>query len=131
MNGKGRRVKGQVGEREFISLLQERLEVDLSRNLEQTREGGYDIVGLPQLAIEIKRQETLSIPAWWAQTLKQAKKGQVPILAYRQSRKPWTVIVPAKFLNSKLSADKTVIIDVDLLCDLISLHFKIKKRYNR
>jgi hypothetical protein len=128
LSGKSCRRKGQSGEREFISLLQDRLELDLSRNLDQTRDGGYDILGIPQLAIEVKRQENLSIPSWWSQAAKQANKDQYPVLAYRQSRKPWTIIVPAKFVNSKLSNNSLVTIDIDLFCDLITLNFKIKKK---
>ena len=92
------RNKGANAEREFIKILQTIVdsvmgpgEVELKRNLEQVRVGGYDVVGLPWMALEIKRCETLNIKAWWEQCLRQCKKGQVPILAYRQNNKPWRV----------------------------------------
>ena len=102
MNGRGSRLKGKGGEREFAKLLQEGLGIEFNRNLDQVRNGGYDLVGLDKLAIEVKRCETLCIPAWWRQAISQAKEGQTPVLAYRQSRMPWTVIVPAKFVYKEL-----------------------------
>lgn len=91
----GARMKGQDGEREIIKMLEpivrEFGEGILSRNLNQTREGGFDIVGIDWLAIEVKRQETLNVSEWWQQTLKQAGYDRVPILIYRQNRKAWQV----------------------------------------
>ena len=98
---KSQRTKGQCGEREFLKLLQSLLNdrgvpCTLQRNYDQTAVGGADCVGLPELAIEIKRHETLSIPAWWRQAINQAEKlDRIPVLAYRQSRKPWTILVPS------------------------------------
>ena len=66
----------------------------LKRNLMQSAEGGYDLIGLSFLALEVKRQEILSLPAWWRQTTKQAACGQSPVLWFKQSRKPWRVILP-------------------------------------
>ena len=106
------RVKGADAEREFIRLLQPVVNkvqyreglgsVEpyltgpiLHRNLDQTRVGGHDICGLDWLAIEVKRCETLEIDKWWEQTLRQAEEadGATPVLAYRQSRKPWNVVM--------------------------------------
>jgi len=95
MKPAGARQKGQEGEREIIRLLSEVCEktVELRRNLAQTREGGYDIVGLEWLAMEVKRQETLDVENWWKQTLRQAGEGQHPVLLYRQNRKAWNVMM--------------------------------------
>lgn len=91
----GARNKGQEGEREMIRLLSEVCgsEVELKRNLNQTREGGHDIVGMDWLAIEVKRQETLNIEDWWRQTLTQAGAERIPVLVYRQNRKQWHVVM--------------------------------------
>lgn len=90
------RAKGQRGEREAIAVLQPIVDVVygpgvlvLERNLTQTRGGGYDIVGLPWLALEVKRQESGSSSQWWRQTIRQAKPGQVPVLMWRGNRQPW------------------------------------------
>lgn len=96
----GARMKGQDGEREVIKLLEPIVrncgQGMLFRNLNQTREGGHDIVGLDWLAIEVKRQETLDIESWWAQTLRQAGNDKVPVLVYRQNRKAWQVCMWGK-----------------------------------
>jgi hypothetical protein len=63
--------------------------VVMERNLVQTREGGYDLLGLDWLALEVKRQENLQVSTWWKQTVKQAKPGQTPFLMYRQNRGRW------------------------------------------
>lgn len=94
------RSKGQRGEREAAALVTGWLKevvtaagiehpVALSRNLDQTRDGGYDLVGLDWLALEVKRHETLQVSQWWKQAVRQAKDGQVPVLMYRQNRTAW------------------------------------------
>lgn len=99
MGGKMSRNKGAGGEREAREILLEALAPvyranahplpDIQRNLMQSRAGGFDLVGLSWLALEVKRQETLALPAWWRQTVAQAKEGQVPFLMYRPNRTPW------------------------------------------
>lgn len=65
----------------------------VQRNQNQSAVGGNDLKGTFGLAIEVKRQETLSINAWWKQCCAAAERNQeVPVLVYRQSRKPWHVI---------------------------------------
>ena len=62
------------------------------------------LAGGRRWAIEIKRHEQLSIGAWWRQATQQAEQaGAVPVLAYRQSRKPWAVVVPLEKLTGKPS----------------------------
>lgn len=73
----------------------------LKRNLEQTREGGSDIIGLDWAAIEVKRQETEKVEQWWRQTKAAAvlldEEGNVvpgeyrkePILIWRKNHMPW------------------------------------------
>lgn len=93
------RAKGQRGEREAIDVIEgwalpitEALglpPVSLERNLQQSRAGGYDVIGLDWLALEVKRHENLQVSTWWKQTLRQAGDTQVPFLMYRPSRTPW------------------------------------------
>lgn len=104
MAGMQSKNKGKNAEREVINLLQPIVEMQyqkystleiplLERNLNQSNKGGYDIIGLDFLAIEIKRQETLNLTAWWSQCVKQAKSNQIPILLYRQNNKPWCAVM--------------------------------------
>ncbi len=101
--GRGSKNKGANAEREVAAIMQpimdkvyaefDKKAPKMERNLEQTRGGGYDLVGIPWLALEVKRQETLSIKAWWEQTLKQSGPLQMPVLIYRQNRKKWRVML--------------------------------------
>lgn len=108
------RQKGAAGEREFASKIQDLLNVKLVRNLEQTRGGGYDLLPhkdqsgptvdfMHKLAIECKRYGLVSpakIREWWDQTVSQAANaGKMPVLAYRQNRWDWRIIVPIRFVD--------------------------------
>lgn len=103
MGGKASRTKGQVGEREVCKLLGEALGVSLDRNLEQTRDGGCDIVANKVWYIEVKRQEKYQIDSWWEQACRQAKeKDKYPALFYRKSREDWHVIMPYSLVDNPL-----------------------------
>jgi hypothetical protein len=56
-------------------------------------DGGYDIGGLDWLAFEIKGCETLCIPKWWKQCVRQAKPEQIPVLLYKQNRRAWKCVM--------------------------------------
>lgn len=89
--------KGAVGEREAIKVLTAWLtpvaDMTFSRNHSQVASGGYDVLGLDWLAIEVKRHETENLGAWWRQTVANAsvETGQLPFLMYRRNRQPWRV----------------------------------------
>lgn len=64
----------------------------LKRNLEQVREGGADIAGLPWAAVEVKFRQNEQIDQWWEQTKVQAQNvGREPILIHRGNHQPWKV----------------------------------------
>lgn len=87
---KMQRTKGARAENEFCRLLGDELGLNLARKLGQARDGGND-VDVGRFAIEVKRHETLCLPAWWRQA--SANSGdKVPAVAFRQSRKGWTVL---------------------------------------
>ena len=103
---KMQRNKGKRGEREFLNKLGELLNQDLSRNLNQSANGGADCVDVNGFAIEIKRRESLSLGQWWKQATNQARTlNRQPALAYRQSRKPWRIVVPLAAISPDLPAD--------------------------
>lgn len=95
------RDKGKRGEREVINQLQEILDrvrtrrglprMLLERNLLQAHLGGCDMFGLEWLALEVKRQEYISVEPWWRQTVEQAGPKQTPVLVWRASHQPWRV----------------------------------------
>ncbi len=110
MGGSMSRSKGQRAEREVIKLLQPVVnEVwqqvfgdkvggeweipKLQRNTLQSDEGGFDIVGLQWMALEVKHQEKLQVEKWWEQTVRQAKGKAEPILMYKQNNVKFRVRV--------------------------------------
>lgn len=100
------RAKGAAGEREFCKALSEHLGdalvEPLKRNLEQTRNGGHDILGLDGWALEIKRYKKVKesdIESFWKQAVEQAKRvGAEPVLAYREDFRSWRVRIPWGFM---------------------------------
>lgn len=95
------RAKGKAGERELIGelkkLLPPEMTSELTRNLDQTRDGGHDILGLDGWALEVKRYAQV-LPAdlerFWEQTTEQARNnGALPALCYRQDRRPWRAVI--------------------------------------
>lgn len=104
------RQKGANGEREVYKVLNgiiQRVMLELNfdpadvvaaetyvqRNQNQSAVGGCDLVGTFGLAIEVKRQEQLSINTWWEQTLKSAQAlDEQPVLVYRQNGKKWKAV---------------------------------------
>lgn len=97
--GASQRRKGTVAERELVRLLRDELGDGVMRNLDQTRDGGCDLIGVGPFAVEVKRAERLALSGWWSQAASQAACMKlVPALAYRQSRQPWAVLVPLTWL---------------------------------
>lgn len=43
------------------------------------------------LHVEVKRAETLKLPAWTRQAETEAPAGTVPMVIYRRNREPWRV----------------------------------------
>lgn len=102
------RQKGQEGEREVARALNSIVESVLTkhgiplplkpsvqRNQNQSAVGGSDLTNPFGLAIEVKRQEQISINTWWAQCLKASDEfGGVPILAYRTNgSREWKIVM--------------------------------------
>lgn len=131
------KTKGANAEREVAAILKpivDKVYRDLGieppvikRNLEQTRSGGYDLVGIDWMALEVKRQENLSIPAWWRQTLRQAKPDQLPVLIYRQNRKPWKVIMMG---GIRVASGKWLKVRVDVSLQDFLRYFKARLKHD-
>ena len=65
----------------------------VQRNQNQSAVGGGDLSNVFGLSIEVKRQEALSIEAWWKQCVDAAKRNnEIPILLFKQSHKAWRCI---------------------------------------
>jgi hypothetical protein len=95
------RAKGKTAERELIGelkkLLPDDMTRDLERNLEQTRGGGHDILGLKGWAPEVKRYAVVlpaDMESFWAQATTQARNDRSrPALFFREDRRDWRVVL--------------------------------------
>ena len=93
--------KGKRGEEEFCEWLMEHFDIDVARNMKQSRGKGSDII-VDDFMFEVKRREALDFDSWWHQVCVAAKgykhEGLIPIVAFRQNRKPWQFLIPARLI---------------------------------
>lgn len=85
------RDKGKRGENEVCNILTDCLGHKVTRNLEQTRNGGEDII-LGNWSIECKRTERVNLPAYWRQATENAR-ARKPAVVLRWSRGEWLAVV--------------------------------------
>ena len=133
------RTKGKTAERELIGelkkLLPEELTNELSRNLDQTRSGGHDILGLDGWAIEVKRYAQVlpgDIERFWTQAVDQAKRcKQEPVLCYRADRRQWRVVMCLDAVNNLMvdweSYDNTVEMSLPLFAFLVRVRADVQE----
>ncbi len=103
---KASRDKGKAGEREVVNILRGRGHTSRrTAPMQAARATLAALTGEPELSkqyadvdgldgyhLEVKRCETLSLPAWTRQAEADAAgSGNVPVVVYRQSRQPWRV----------------------------------------
>lgn len=88
--GKFSRSKGARGEREVVNMLREVLpHEDIARNLQQSINGGSDVILVP-FYIEVKKAKKLLLDKWWEQTLEQLPESHfTPVLVYKKDYAPW------------------------------------------
>lgn len=95
--GRGSRLKGATGEREFFRLTNELVGAEVLHRHPNPWHGrgkqdNHDPDGQLPVSVEVKRHETLALPKWIEQAVEQAGEGQVPVLAYRKNQQPWRVL---------------------------------------
>lgn len=125
------RAKGKSGERELIGelkkLLPEEMSSELTRNLDQTRDGGHDILGLEGWALEVKRYAQV-LPAdldrFWEQAVEQAARndGSRPALCFREDRRDWKTVIHVSELGWHQDGDEyedTVQMSLKLFAKLV------------
>ena len=120
------RAKGASGERECIEELKKHLPEEISsqikRNLEQTRDGGHDLLGLRDWAIEVKRYAQIDpsdIRRFWEQTKEQARNGnRRPALIYRADRRDWRVVISA-IQDPNPDLNETIEMSVGLFASIV------------
>lgn len=95
--GSGARAKGAEAEREVARILKDH-GYDAHRGMVFYHEP--DIVGVPGLHIEVKRQEQLKLKEWMAQSEAQKKHGEYATVVHRKNREEWLITMKFEdFLN--------------------------------
>lgn len=152
MGGLMSRNKGKRAEREVINALQPAVnsvyaELQqqfgwfrneppvLQRNTLQSHLGGFDVVGLEWLALEVKHHAKVTgmLGMWWRQCVEQAQAARgeqrLPVLVYRGNNEPWRVRMPAQVATGYIDnngKDYCVPIVVDVVFDEWVKYFKAK-----
>ena len=85
------RAKGAGGERELAKKLRE-YGYDCRRGQQFSgANGDADVVGLPGIHIECKRVERLNLEDAMAQSRRDARAEEIPVVMHRKTRSPWMV----------------------------------------
>lgn len=93
--GKSQRDKGKRGEREWAAICREN-GYDCRRGQQYCgTNGDADVIGLPGVHIEVKRVERLNIETAMSQARRDAKPGEIPIVAHRRNNCAWLVTMLA------------------------------------
>lgn len=88
------RAKGAAGERELAHALNAALGVTARRGQQFSGIEGEDVVGLPGVHVECKREERLNIFKAISQASRDAKtSGKMPAVFHRKNKQPWLVTV--------------------------------------
>ena len=102
--------KGKVGEVEFCRWLDDNLKFSekryfgekTQRNYNQSDGHSADIIVHPFI-FEVKRREKLDLKQWWAQVVNAKNNNPnpalTPVVAFRQNRKKWEFLIPAKLIG--------------------------------
>ena len=102
------RVKGHKFENDVCKLIGSEFSIDVRRNLEQTREGGGDIMLNPFL-VECKRYAQHGAnwfrDDWWEQVKRASQNEFIPVLVYKYDRQPIRVVLPLVAINPDFEPD--------------------------
>ena len=88
--------KGRVGEREFAKFLRAHGFGEARRGQQYSGIEGEDVVGIPNIHVEVKRVERLNIHDAMQQSIRDAYNHQTPIVAHRKNRTEWLVTMRAE-----------------------------------
>lgn len=90
------RQKGKRGELEFARLLRDH-GFDNARRGQQYSgaNGDADVIGIDGLHIEVKRVEKLNLQDAFDQAKRDARTGEIPVVAHRKNNCEWLITLPA------------------------------------
>jgi len=121
------RVKGASGERQVAKILQEKLGLDVKRELRQTQNAGFgDLVCEPCIGfnIEVKTyaKGTGCKESWWEQSSRAAaRSGLIPVVIYKYDRRPWRVEMPLSCVVSDDDSDHRINMSIESFCYFVSI----------
>ena len=90
------REKGARGERELAEVLR-KYGYETRRGQQYSgANGDADVVGLPSVHIECKRVEKLNIYDAMAQSIRDARENETPVVMHRRDKRYWLVTMTLK-----------------------------------
>ncbi len=104
--GRMSRTKGKVAERAVAELARANGFPNAKRTGDAQQVAG-DIAGMPGLYVEVRRRETLNLPAWIREVEAEHPRGTLPLIAFRRSAEPWYGAVPLGSLFQVLASTTT------------------------
>lgn len=98
------RQKGQNFERKMSKMFNESFGLATERNLQQSINGGDDLMGVPFFSIELKKHNTKAIGTWWKQCVESARRqSKMPVLIYEMPRQKPTVVMRVEDVSAALA----------------------------
>ena len=87
------RQKGSRSEREIANILRDKYGFEHCRRGQQFSgiHGDADVVGVPFLHIECKNVQRLNVRDAMAQSERDAREDEFPVVMHKKDRKPWLV----------------------------------------
>lgn len=91
--GKAERRKGAAAEREVAAIFREHGWPEAKRSGDAGQADG-DLDHTGPFYVEVRRRETLAIPAWLREIEDECPPGKRRLLVFRRSAEPWHVALP-------------------------------------
>ena len=103
MAGAASRRKGKTSEQEAVDILKEAGYPRAKRSGVAGQVDG-DLHHTGDWQIEVKRRETLALPAWWRQATETCAEDKTPLRVYRRSNERWMAVL---YLDDLLALEGT------------------------
>jgi len=105
------RRKGAAGERELSKVLGELMGVEFRRGQQYCgANGDADVVGLTGVHVECKRVQSLNVSKAIEQAIRDAKPGDLPVVAHRKNGEQWLLTL---CLDDLVELSRTIVAVVD------------------
>jgi hypothetical protein len=87
--GRSSRRKGGSAERDVAAMAIAHGFTECRRNFGSGSRGGGDLIGIPGVSVEVKRQESLNVHKAFAQAEAAARPSETPVVAFKRNHGPW------------------------------------------